>query len=81
MSWFCQTLLHNKTPEPLRLQGFAGISALGELRRTAGRFEAILLALLHPRVAGEEAGLLQDGAVVVAGQQQGAGDAVAQSAW
>ena len=33
--------------------------ALGVLRRLAGPLEAVLLALLHPRVAGEEAGLAQ----------------------
>ena len=31
-------------------------SALGELRRAAGRFEAVLFPLLHTRVAGEESG-------------------------
>ena len=33
--------------------------ALGVLRRLAGPLEAVLLALLHPRVAGEEAGLAE----------------------
>ena len=53
---------------------------LAELRRTPGGLEAVLLALLHARVTGEESRLLQNGTVVVAGQQQGTGDAVAQSA-
>ena len=57
-----------------------GRLSLGELGSPAGGLETVLLALLHSGVAGEEAGLLQDGAVVLAGQQQGAGDAVAQSA-
>ena len=35
---------------------------------------------LHTRIAGQETGLLQDGTVVLAGQQQGAGDAVTQGA-
>ena len=45
-----------------------------------GARRAAFIALLHTRIAGEETSLLQDGAVVLAGQQQGAGDAVAQSA-
>ena len=54
--------------------------ALGELRRATGGFEAVFLALLHTRIAREEAGLLQDGAILGVDQQQGAGHAVAQSA-
>src|SRR6476646_3252070 len=38
--------------------------ALGVLRSLAGLLEPVLLALLDPRVAGEEAGLLQRRAVV-----------------
>ena len=64
----------------MRLRGFAGNSALGELGRAAGGLEAVLLALLHTRVAGEEPGLLQNGVVVLADQQQSPGDAVAQGA-
>ncbi len=55
-------------------------SALAELRRAAGGLEAVLLALLHARVAGEEAGGLQRGAEFRVHLQQGAGDAVAQGA-
>src|SRR3954452_7044687 len=36
-----------------------GLLPLGVLRRLAGLLQAVLLALLHPGVAGEEAGLLQ----------------------
>ena len=49
--------------------------ALAELRRATGSLEAVLLALLHTRIAGEEASLLQDGAVLGVDQQQGAGHA------
>ena len=54
-------------------------SALAELRCATSGFEAVLLALLHTRIAGQETGLLQDGTVVLAGQQQGAGDPNAQA--
>ena len=53
---------------------------LAELRRTTGGFEAVLLALLHARIAREETGLLEDGAIVGAREQERAGDAVTQSA-
>ena len=53
---------------------------LGELGCATSGFETVLLALLHTRIAGQETGLLQDGAVVLAGQQQGAGDTVPQGA-
>ena len=53
---------------------------LGELRRATGGFEAVLLALLHTRIAGEETGLLEDGTIVGADEQERTGDAVAQSA-
>ena len=43
--------------------------SLAELRCATSGFEAVLLALLHTRIAGQETGLLQDGAVVLAGQQ------------
>ena len=55
-------------------------SALGELRCATSCFETVLLALLHTRIAGQEAGLLQDGAVLGVHQQQGTADAVAQGA-
>ena len=69
--------------KPRKTEVFRGnrtFLALGELRRATGGFEAVLLALLHTRIAREEAGLLQDGAVLGVDQQQGAGHAVAQSA-
>ena len=55
-------------------------SALAELRGAAGGLEAVLLALLHSGVAGEEAGGLEGGAVVLIDDDQGAGDAVADGA-
>src|SRR5699024_2973800 len=55
-------------------------SALGELRSATGSLEAVLLALLHARIAGQVAGLLQDGAVLLVLLQHGAADAVADGA-
>ena len=53
--------------------------ALGELRRTTGSLQAVLLALLHTRIAGEEASLLQGSAQLGISLAQGAGDAVTDS--
>ena len=55
-------------------------SALAELRRATSGFEAVLLALLHSGVAGQQTGLLQNGTHLIAVLQQGAGDAVTDSA-
>ena len=55
-------------------------SALAELRSTTGGFEAVLLTLLHTRIAGQEASLLQHRTVLVALLQQGAAQAVTDSA-
>src|SRR5688572_12302975 len=55
-------------------------SALGELLRLAGLDEAVLLALLLPRVAGEEAGLLQDDPLLGVELSERAGDRHAQRA-
>ena len=55
-------------------------SALAELGSAAGGFEAVLLPLLHTRVAGEEAGGLQSRAVLGVDLQQGPGDAVPDGA-
>ena len=52
------------------------ISALAELRRTTGSLQAVLLALLHTRIAGEEASLLNRGTQLLVGLDQRAGDAV-----
>ena len=57
--------------ESLDLYGF---SALGELRRTTGSLQAVLLALLHTRIAGEEASLLQGSAQFGVSLAQGAAD-------
>ena len=55
--------------------------SLGELGRSAGRFEAVFFTLLHARVAGEETGgLLRWRAVRLVDQQEGAGDAVTDGA-
>ena len=54
--------------------------SLAELRCATSCFETVFLALLHTRIAREEAGLLQDGAILGVDQQQGAGHAVTQSA-
>src|SRR4051812_41318417 len=55
-------------------------STLAVLRSLTGLLEAGLLALRHPRVAGEEAGLLQRRAVLDVRELQRAGDAEAQRA-
>src|SRR4051795_7655394 len=55
-------------------------SALGVLRRLAGLLEAVLLALLDPRVTGEEARLLESRTVVGLDLDEGAGDRQAQRA-
>src|ERR1700741_3824628 len=55
-------------------------SALAVLRRLAGLLEAVLLALDGPRVAGQEAGLLQRGPVLRLHQDQRPGDGQAQRA-
>src|SRR5437870_766950 len=52
--------------------------ALGVLRRLAGLLQAVLLALLLPRVAGQEAGLLQRGPHLGVELDQAPGDAEAQ---
>src|SRR3954462_11871900 len=54
--------------------------ALGELRPLAGLLEAGLLALLHARVAREEAAALELRAEVGIGVDERAGDPVAQRA-
>src|SRR6185369_15813018 len=54
---------------------------LGVLGCLAGALETVLLALLHPRVAGEEAGLAERQAVRgLVDLEQGPGDAVADRA-
>ena len=55
-------------------------SALAELGCTTCSLQTVLLTLLHTRIAGQEASLLQDSAVLIALLQQGAAQAVADSA-
>ena len=40
--------------------------SLAELRSATSGFEAVLLTFLHTRIAGQEASLLQQGAVLIA---------------
>ena len=47
---------------------------------TTCSLQTVLLALLHTRIAGQEASLLQSSAVLIALLQQGAAQAVADSA-
>ena len=54
--------------------------SLAELRCATSGFEAVLLTFLHTRIAGQEASLLQDSAVLIALLQQGAAQAVTDSA-
>ena len=79
--------LYKKTPETSRFWRFpfdfvvkSDLSALGELGSATGGLQTVFLTLLHTRIAGQEAGLLQDGAVLGVHQQQGAADAVTQGA-
>ena len=69
-----------KTPEPSRLRGCTVRLSLGELGSPAGSLEAVLLPLLHSGVAGEEPGLLEDGAHLVAVLEESPGNAVADGA-
>src|SRR5690606_10648887 len=55
-------------------------SALGVLRRLAGLLQAVLAALLRPRVTGEEADLLQRRPVLAVDLGERAGDAQPQRA-
>ena len=75
-----QTLSKEKSLKPLKFQGFFEISALRELGSAAGGFQAVLLTLLHTRLAGEEAGGLEGGAELGVDLQQSAGHAVADGA-
>src|SRR4029453_13722268 len=63
----------NCTPDPPG-------SALGELLRLAGLDEAVLLALLLPRIAGGEAGLFHNNPLVRVEPRQRASDRHAQRA-
>ena len=54
--------------------------SLAELRCATCSLEAVLLTLLHTRIAGQEASLLQNRTILIALLQQGAGQAVADSA-
>ncbi len=65
-----------KNPRNAKLRGFVK-SAFGELRRTTGRFEAVLLTLFHTRIAGEETGFFEDRTHLFAVLEQGAGDTMA----
>ena len=57
-----------------------GKSALAELGCTTCSLQTVLLTFLHTRIAGQEASLLQDSAVLIALLQQGTAQAVADSA-
>ena len=54
--------------------------SLAELRSATSGFEAVLLALLHSGVAGQETGLLQNGTHLIAVLQQRTGNTVTDSA-
>src|SRR6202012_5783998 len=69
-----------KQPAPQRVGrlGAPGLLTLGGLSGLPGLFQAVLLALLDPGVAGQEAGLLQRRAVLLIDQDEAAGDPEAQ---
>ena len=73
-------LARPRTPSVPNRRRCAQRSALAVLGRLAGLLEAVLLALDDPRVAGEEAGLLQRRAVLGVGLDQRPGDGQAQRA-
>ena len=52
-------------------------SAFAELRCATSGLQTVLLTLLHTRIAGQEASLLQDSAVLIALLQESAAQAVA----
>ena len=54
--------------------------SLAELGSATGCLEAVLLSLLHSRVAGKEAGGLESGTVSCVYLEEGARDAVTDSA-
>ena len=54
--------------------------ALAELGSATGSLEAVLLTLLHTRIAGQETGGLEGGTVLGVDLQQSAGNAVTDSA-
>ena len=54
--------------------------SLGELGCATCSLEAVLLALLHARIAGQIAGLLDDRLVVLVRLHEGAGDAMTDGA-
>src|SRR5580765_5074583 len=60
--------------------GLESVLPLRELEALAGAGLSVLLALLHPRVAGEEAFLAQRGAQRLVDLDEGAGDAEANRA-
>ena len=64
----------------MRHRGFGASLALGELGRATGSLQAVLLALLHARVTGQVAGLLDGGLELLIRLDQRAGDAVADRA-
>src|SRR3954471_19275001 len=70
-----------RTPSvPKSRRATSGASALGELRALARLLEPGLLALLHARVARQEAAALELATQVRVGLEQRAGDPVAQRA-
>ena len=70
----------NALPKQSRKSRNTVKSALAELGSTTCSLQTVLLALLHTRIAGQEASLLQSSAVLIALLQQGAAQAVADSA-
>src|SRR5690606_4598105 len=76
----CRTRRHPAGDRRDRPRTASVDSALGVLRSLAGLLEPVLLGLLLPGVAGEEARLLEDGTEVGVDLDESAGDAVAQGA-
>src|SRR5579875_2653548 len=68
---------HSRTERRLLTSSVAFTSALAELGRLAGLLQPVLAALLHARVAGEEAGPLQGRPELRVDEAEGARDPVA----
>jgi len=73
-------LVKGKNPETVEISGFLAVLTLAELRSAACGFETVLFTLFHSRVAGQQTGGLESGAVVLVHDEQRAGDAVADGA-
>ena len=72
---------YTKKPSVHRTESFGPTNlALGELGSTTGGLQTVLLTLLHARVTGQEASLLDRGLQIQINLHQSTGDAVTDGA-